>query len=81
MTKSGGGILMSVNHAFLCALAAVDRFVQTQPATAPSTPGARMFAKDIHAGGVDGKTALHPSQSASLSGVPFFVPVESGNNL
>ncbi len=74
MTKPGEGILMSVSYAFLCALAAVDRFAQTQPVTAPSTPSARMFAEGIHADGVDGKTALHPSQSASHPGVPVFCP-------
>ncbi len=74
MTKPGEGILMSVSYAFLCALAAVDRFAQTQPVTAPSTPSARMFAEGIHAGGVDGKTAMHPMHGASHPGVPVFFP-------
>lgn len=72
MTRPGEGILMSVSHAFLCALAAVDRFAQTQPVAAPSTPSARMFAEGVHAGGVDGKTATHPMHGASHPGVPIF---------
>ena len=74
MTRPGKGILMSVSHAFLCALAAVDRFAQTQPVTAPSTPSARMFAKDSRVGGADGKTAMHPMHGASHLGVPVFFP-------
>ncbi len=39
---------MSTSRAFLCALAAVDRFAQTQPVTASSVLGARMITEGIH---------------------------------
>ena len=72
MMRLGEGIQLSKSDAFLCALAAVDWFAQTQPVTAPPTTSARMFAEGIHAGGVDEKTAMYPTQGTSLLGVPVF---------
>ncbi len=41
---------MNKSRAFLCALAAVDRFAQTQPVTASSVLGAHMITERNHTG-------------------------------